>query len=437
MRCNKCGQENVENATFCPNCGNSLSTFQNNQTPGYNNNQVPNTMNSMNYNAPNTNITVNNNQVMNNQTVPNNYNQPNYGYNYNNGQLVMPVNDNKNIVYICVAIILIAAIIIIVIIIKNSDTRVFIDESGDNQEITNSGSSGSSGGSSVADGQTVIDADRQYEMTISSTDDIYNKIIEDSETQKSQCPAKIKEIENRISKNYNITAVNLCEIDPSVAVDLEKVIKHIYEEYPSARGYLTNMTIKNVSMSEGYIAAFQPFKQFIFPLTGEYPIGSKMSIMLNSTYYLNIKMLESSMKNSSAQGHFPPNTTISSPMAHELGHYLSFISMMKSYGVPSVLEFNAETIQGIMRLFYSFRDGDYSKLLLEKAFNNYKKTHNDFKTLDEFRGSISGYAMAKNEKGQYIYDESIAESFHDTFLNGDNAKPASKEIVKVLKESLS
>ena len=57
-------------------------------------------------------------------------------------------------------------------------------------------------------------------------------------------------------------------------------------------------------------------------------------------------------------------------------------------------------------------------------------------TMDEWRGTISKYALAKDNSGNYIYDETIAESFHDVYLNGDNAKDASKYVIKVLKSKL-
>ena len=57
-------------------------------------------------------------------------------------------------------------------------------------------------------------------------------------------------------------------------------------------------------------------------------------------------------------------------------------------------------------------------------------------TLDEWRGTISKYALAKNNRGEYIYDETIAESFHDVYLNKNNASDASKYVVEVLKKKL-
>ena len=57
-------------------------------------------------------------------------------------------------------------------------------------------------------------------------------------------------------------------------------------------------------------------------------------------------------------------------------------------------------------------------------------------TFDNFRRSISEYAIAKDKKGNYIYDETIAEAFHDVYLNKESARPASIYIVNELKQYL-
>ena len=90
----------------------------------------------------------------------------------------------------------------------------------------------------------------------------------------------------------------------------------------------------------------------------------------------------------------------------------------------------------LQKLVTSFSDGSYSLDMLKTAYENYKKDTKKTLSFDEFRGSISRYALAKDNNGEYIYDETIAEAFHDTYLNGDNAKDASKYIIRVLKERL-
>ena len=88
-----------------------------------------------------------------------------------------------------------------------------------------------------------------------------------------------------------------------------------------------------------------------------------------------------------------------------------------------------------MKVYDDFGEGKFSKKMLDEAYNNYKKD-NKTSTLsfDEWRGQISQYALAKDETGAYIYDETIAEAFHDVYLNGNNAVETSKYIVEVLKK---
>ena len=74
--------------------------------------------------------------------------------------------------------------------------------------------------------------------------------------------------------------------------------------------------------------------------------------------------------------------------------------------------------------------------MITAAYNRYKKEKGTNLSLDQWRATISKYAMAKDNYGNYIYDETIAEAFHDVYLNGTNAKDASKYIVAELKERI-
>ena len=47
---------------------------------------------------------------------------------------------------------------------------------------------------------------------------------------------------------------------------------------------------------------------------------------------------------------------------------------------------------------------------------------------------LSKYALSKDESGKYIYDETIAEAFHDVYLNDDKASLPSKYIMRILKK---
>ena len=83
-----------------------------------------------------------------------------------------------------------------------------------------------------------------------------------------------------------------------------------------------------------------------------------------------------------------------------------------------------------------FQNGTFSKSMEEEAYQNYLKDGNTKVDFDSWRAQISQYAVAKNEAGQYNYDETIAEAFHDVYINGDNANITSKYIIKVLKKNI-
>ena len=285
---------------------------------------------------------------------------------------------------------------------------------------------------------TAIIYDHTYSgMQINNDKDAYDLIIDDSVSQKNNCPSEILNVENEIINNYGITAVNLCEMDVDFARELGNVFKKIYNEFPSVKGFITNLTLVNASMRDNYIAAFMPVFNFATSnsLT-TYPWVIKTQVLLNTSYFLNKERLQSSVTDGSNAGHFPKNATIYSPVAHELGHYLSFLAMMKNYNLDSILLVNNENIDTFYKLYSDFGEGNYSLTMIKEAYNKYITDSNTTISLDEWRGTISNYALAKDNNGDYIYDETIAESFHDVYLNGNDASEASKYIVNVLKEKL-
>ena len=286
--------------------------------------------------------------------------------------------------------------------------------------------------------KTVIVYDNKYTgMNISTKEDAYKLIVKDSVDQKGACPKEIKAIEDDIIKKYGITAVNLCEMETDFAKEVGNVFKIIYDTFPDAKGYLTNLTLVNAPISSGYIAAFQPIFTFATSSTDStYPWVLKTQIYLNTSYFLNKDRLKSSVESGSASGHFPPNATIYSPVAHEMGHYLSFLAMMNNYKVDSILIIEDADTDVLYKLIEDFGKGTFSLTMINEAYNNYKKEVGTTLGLDDWRATISSYAVAKDNSGNYIYDETIAEAFHDVYLNGDKAAPASKYVVAVLKEKL-
>ena len=348
-----------------------------------------------------------------------------------------PENDNKKMMLFGVIIGILFVIIIVLAFLlfqKARNQYYFNPNSYDNNqssEITNTTSKGKY--------STVIVYDNTYSgVKISNNKDAYDLIVEDSIKQKDQCPNEIKKIEEEIINEYGVTAVNLCEMNVELAKEIKNAFKIIYEEYPGARGYITNLTLMNTTMRNGsMIAAFMPVFNFATSnSTTTYPWVIKTQILLNTSFFLNEEKLSSAVESSSKSGHFPPNATLNSPVAHELGHYLSFLAMMKDYELKSILLVDNNNVTTFYEVYDDFASGRFSFSMINEAYENYRKDTNITIDFDEWRGTISDYALAKDNSGNYIYDETIAEAFHDVYLNGDNAVDASKYVVNVLKKKL-
>jgi predicted nucleic acid-binding Zn ribbon protein len=281
--------------------------------------------------------------------------------------------------------------------------------------------------------QTVVEINNTYSnSTVSNVEEAYELIRKDSKSQKDSCPTEILKIEEKMMNDFDITAVNLCEIDINLANELYKAMTKVYELFPKVKGNITNLTIGNMdSRMKGVIAYYQP----LFPFAeGDNSIVYKMRVVLNSRFFLNNSLLEESTKNSSLSGHFPPNSTKASPVAHELGHYLSFFAMRKYYKITQSLLFNNSNVKEAYVLIDNFSNGEFSKKMLDEAYELYLSEGNKKIEFDKWREEISKYALSKDESGKYIYDETIAEAFHDVYLNDDKASLPSKYIMRILKK---
>lgn len=392
--CNKCGDPVSENEKFCNKCGNPLAE-----------NNINNNTNNSNFNKT----------LITHKTL---------------------TQDQQNIIIgLFAGLAILSSIFMCSYAYKTLSNSIFISDTPRETPTVTEDKTTNNDIPKKGKYQTVIVADNIYSgVSITNKDDGYKLIVSDSVNQKSNCPKEILSIENEFINKYGITAVNLCELNVSFAKEIMGIFDKLYTDFPQLKKYLTNLTLTNDPGNDGYIAAFQSYFGFADDKSG-YPIIAKTQMLLNSKYFLNESRLESSMRAGSNSGHFPPNTTRSSSISHELGHYVSFLAMMSSHSLDSVYYSDSDAKQSkIYEVLLDFSKGNYSLDIITTAYNNYKNDSNDNIELDAWRGTISQYALAKNNNGEYIYDETIAESFHDVFVNGNNAKPASKYIYKEVKE---
>ena len=433
MFCENCGDKVELNERYCNNCGHFIANQNTSSKPdnsnmfGNNVRSFNNQMMNMNYNKQNTGYQ----QIPNNNINSNNIHQ-HYNNQLNNINQTNKTDQLKSLA-IGIGIGSLALIVIGVFYMFMFGSDVYLSsDSYEEQEVVKEQQP------TRSKYKTAIVYDNKYSGVNATTEEAANKlIIKDSVDQKKNCPSEIIAIENKIIEEYGITAVNLCEMEISFAKEIANVFKKIYEEYPGTEDVLTNLTLVNATMSEGYIAAFQPIFAFATSDTNStYPWILKTQIYLNTSYFLNQEKLKASVQDGSESGHFPPNATIYSPVAHEMGHYLSFLAMMKNYNIDSILLIKDEDINNLYTLIDDFGQGNFSLKMIKEAYENYKKDTSTSLSIDEWRETISSYAVAKDNSGNYIYDETIAEAFHDVYLNNDNATAASKYVINVLKKYL-
>ena len=374
MYCSKCGHNNTNDAAFCTECGSLLSS----------NNLIP----------------VN---VLRRENI------------------IKEITSKKLRIRISRAIGFLLMLIVLFVVISKSSNRIHFIKTETNVGLN----------TEVNTNKTIVEADNIYSnIDISNKDDAINLIKEDSLKQKDSCPSSIKDIENKIINEFDIVAVNLCEMNNNLANELYKTLSTIYNLFPSIKGNITNITIGNFdSRKYGVIAFYQPL--FPFAQSKDYNHVYKMRIVLNARFFLNENLLSETIKQSSLSGYFPKNATITSSIAHEMGHYISFYAMRKNNKIDQSLIYkNDDSSYDI--LVDKYDSHEFSKQMLDEAYKLYLDDGNEKIDFDKWRNTISNYAIAKNESGKDLYDETIAEAFHDYYLNKDEAKLASKYIIKIL-----
>ena len=158
---------------------------------------------------------------------------------------------------------------------------------------------------------------------------------------------------------------------------------------------------------------------------------NKTEILLNSYYFLNKDILSKGLK----ENWYPNNASYESLIAHELGHYITFVTLLKQNNIDYITLVTKDNINNYLNILNILKEETYSKELVEEAIESYNKKYNTNISLEDFTKSISGYASQK-VKENVNYDEVIAEAIHDYYLHRDSSSTSSLEIINIIKERL-
>lgn len=286
-----------------------------------------------------------------------------------------------------------------------------------------------------------IDTEKIYnKVNISNINEAKEFITKDLNNQSWKCTYALDNftIESELEKSYSIPSVSLCDVPNREAIKIREVIDKMFNIFPKMKGALTNISITNAKTNKEYIARFQPIYQFVNPneKINSYNKVNKTQIVLNSYYFLNENIISEPVQKVVGDNWYVKDATWESTIAHELGHYISFVTFLKSNGLENVILVTEENENKINEIITIFDSGEYSLSIVKQALKSYNVSNNTDLDIDSFALTISEYAAVKDNNGDLIADETIAEAIHDYYLHGNKAKKASIDIVDIIKSRL-
>ena len=288
---------------------------------------------------------------------------------------------------------------------------------------------------------SIIKTDNTYkDKAVNSYDEAVELIKDDLDNQHWKCSHEMETFmyQRDIEDVTAIPIVSFCDVSDSEAQKLTEVIKKMYSLFPNMSGALTNISITNATTNSEYIARFQPMFQFVNANNdiSTYNKVNKTQILLNSYYFLNDDIMNYPVSNVVGEDWYVKDATWESTIAHELGHYISFIAFLKQNGLSNITFVTADNEQTINNAMSQFDSGAFSMMILNQALNKYNSKYNTNLDVNSFALTISKYAGAKDKNGNLKADETIAEAIHDYYLHGYNCSKSSYEIVSVIKSKL-
>lgn len=289
--------------------------------------------------------------------------------------------------------------------------------------------------------KTSINTENQYfNVQIDNKEEVLDAIYKDLEFQNSKClyAKDVFEVENYLEKEYDIVNISFCDIPMKNVKKIKQAIERIYLLFPNIKGALTNITITNGNENINYIAKFDPKYVFINKNNdiNNYNKGIKTQILINSYYFLNDKILNTPIEVVAGDNYYVDGATWESILAHEFGHYISFVSLLKENNIDSISFINKYNESLVEKIVNKYSSGIHSDKIVEIAVSEYNNKYNEMLNIEEFAQTISNYASIKDKNGNLISEEIIAEAIHDYYLHDINCNKTSYEIVNIIQQKL-
>ena len=288
---------------------------------------------------------------------------------------------------------------------------------------------------------SIINTENIYNMkNINNLDEAKEFIKMDLNSQSWKCSHELETLQyqSNIESNNSIPVVSFCDISYEEVEKITNVINKMYTLFPKIKGALTNISITNAETSSEYIAKFQSMFQFVNSNEdiNFYNKVNKTQILLNSYYFLNEEIIKNPISSIVGENWYVNDATWESTIAHELGHYISFVLLLRENGLENIIFVTKENENKIKDVISVFDSGNFSKAILDQALINYNDKYNTNLDLNNFALTISKYAGIKDKDNHLIADETIAEAIHDYYLHGDACAKSSYEIVDIIKSRL-
>lgn len=288
---------------------------------------------------------------------------------------------------------------------------------------------------------SVIKTNNEYNnLKINNLEEANIQIEKDLFSQKWQCTDNIDihNIEENLKKKYNIKEISFCDMELERVKIIESTIDKFFTIFPKTEGYLDIITITNSKKKDDYVAYFQPIYQFINRNSdiNKYNKVNKSQLLLNSYYFLNNDILSKNVNNIVKENFYVKNATWESLIAHELGHYITYVALLKQEGITNLTLTTKENETKLYNIIDIINNNTFSESIINESLINYNNLYHDNLDINTFTKNISEYANIKDKNGKIITDETIAEAVHDYYLHNSNASKYSIEIIKVLKTRL-